>query len=348
MTNWLERAATEGTPLIDGEQVSFVWNGATPARLIGDFTGWFSGQGVLLIEAEPGVWLYQLPLPDDAYLEYGFEVSGERVLDQFNARLVDNGMDGKMNNWFRMPKAIQQPLSTPVPDVPRGTVSEHTIGGVFTLGTPQRTVYLYQPPVDKPVPLVVVLDGGEFLRRTSLNIIVDNLIAQKRIRPIALAMIDNGQQVRFVEYMCNDATIGTIIRSVIPLAQKHLNLIDIQDHPGAYGMFGASMGGLMSLYTALRVPEIFGHVISFSGAFGFDLNGHKTIIWEILEHFERRDLKLWMNVGRYEWLFKVNQEMRDFLHIKGYAPTYREYNGGHNYTVWGDEAAYALEAIFGP
>ena len=44
-------------------------------------------------------------------------------------------------------------------------------------------------------------------------------------------------------------------------ASQHLRLINIHDHPGEYGVLGASAGGLMSFYTGLRMSEIFGKVL---------------------------------------------------------------------------------------
>ena len=47
------------------------------------------------------------------------------------------------------------------------------------LPAPMRTVYLYHPPVETPVPLLFVYDGYDYLHRARLNVIVDNLIARK-------------------------------------------------------------------------------------------------------------------------------------------------------------------------
>jgi enterochelin esterase family protein len=40
--------------------------------------------------------------------------------------------------------------------------------------------------------------------------------------------------------------------------------------------------------------------------------------------------------------------MRDLLTEAGYTLTYREYNGGHNYTAWREEVWRGLEALFPP
>lgn len=72
-----------------------------------------------------------------------------------------------------------------------------------------------------------------------MTVIVDNLIAQKRIRPVALAMLHNGGRVRFVEYGCSDVTLALLVETVLPLARQHLKLVDIKKHPGSYGVLGA-------------------------------------------------------------------------------------------------------------
>jgi enterochelin esterase family protein len=181
-----------------------------------------------------------------------------------------------------------------------------------------------------------------------LTAIVDNLIAQGRIRPLALALVAHGEQARIAEYQCNDNTIAFLLRHVLPLARTQLNLVDVDAFAGAYGVLGASMGGLMALYTGLRVPEVFGHVLSQSGSFD---NPHADVAGELFEVFGQEDVKrlhIWMDVGQFEWLASANRRVRDSLQAKGYAVTYREYPGEHNYTSWRDDVWRGLEAQFGP
>lgn len=347
MTSLLKRAQREGTPLIDGETATFVWAGDNPPQLIGDFTDWDWGESGprTLTEAEPGVWTYSMTLPRDAYIEYVYVRGEDRQPDPFNKRRITNGM-GKMNAYFAMPDCKHTDLVKRAPGVQAGTVTQHQIKGAITIANGSRPVYLYKPPTDEPVPLLFVLDGKDYFTRAKLPIIVDNLIAQKRIPPIALAAPQHGGRARFVEYLCSDATIGFLVLQVMKIAQKNLNLIDIEKNPGAYGILGASMGGLMALYAGLRAPEIFGRVISQSGAFGFDISGRETVIYDLVRNSPPRPINLWMDVGRYEWLITANRKMRDTLTKKGYTFTYREYNGGHNYTFWRDEVAHGLETVF--
>jgi enterochelin esterase-like enzyme len=212
----------------------------------------------------------------------------------------------------------------------------------------KRTVYLYRPPVAGPYPLLVVLDGQDYLRRTRLARMVDNLIAHGRMRPLALAMVANGGQARVVEYAANDGTVSFLLNSVVPLARAHLDLVDLDAEPGAYGVLGASMGGLCALYTALRAPAVFGHAVSQSGAFSAGALGIEPVVFDLIRHMPLQPIKIWMDVGTYERLLPANQRIHALLRERGYDVSYREYHGGHNYAVWRDEVWRGLEALYGP
>jgi len=129
---------------------------------------------------------------------------------------------------------------------------------------------------------------------------------------------------------------------VLPLARKALKLIDVKKTPGAYGVLGASMGGLIALYSGLRHPEIFGHVISQSGAFY-----QPFVVNDLVQARQAPQLKIWMDAGALEYLLPYNRQMQARLAAKGYAVSYQEYRGGHNYTAWRNEVATGLETLFG-
>jgi enterochelin esterase-like enzyme len=339
----LERAQA-GTPIIEDETATFVWQGEQAPQLIGDFTGWEQGDHIALAHMRPGVWAHTLTLPRDAYLEYAFWQDGERAADPLNPRTTPDGF-GHDNHYFYMPDAAPTPLIRHQRNVPRGTLTRHIVENGFLLVGGKRTVDLYRPPTEEPCPLLVVLDGQDYGRRGKLVTIVDNLIAQERIRPVGMALPYHAGQARAVEYACSEAQLAFLLHDVLSLAQAKLNLVDIQAKPGAYGILGASMGGLMALYAGLRAPRVFGHVLSQSGA--FILGDYEPVVWPLVEHSPVQPLKIWMDVGRYEWLLPYNQRMSDLLVAQGYQVSYREYNGGHNYPSWRDEVWRGLEWLFG-
>ncbi len=288
-----------------------------------------------------------LTLPLDAYIEYGFLLGEESLQDPFNPRQSSNGMGG-YNHYFQMPKYKSTYLAQRRVAVPHGSITKHVITTENFIFGSKRTIYLYRPPVSESVPLLVVWDGQDYLHRAHLNLIVDNLIAEQRIQPLAMAFVHNGSAAtRAIEYACSESTLVFLMTEVLPLATKQLNLIDINIFPGVYGVAGASMGGLMALYTGARIPQVFGKVLSQSGA--FSLASFDTVVFDLLEHGEQHSLKIWMDVGIYDipGLLVANQRMKNVLNKRGYQVDYREYHAGHNYPAWRDDIWAGLEYLYG-
>ena len=342
----VQRVKAEGHPLIDGETVTFLWEGKTAPHLIDDLHGW-EGNPQTPQRIASGVWVWSFNLPRDAYLEYAFldPETNERIPDPHNKRRVWNGING-YNHFFYMPEAAPTPLVIRKKGIPRGMLTKYMLPAWMMTQDGKRAIHLYQPPTDAPVPLLVVYDGNDYLQRGKLATMVDNLIAEKRIRPLAIAFLRNGGPRRFVEYACSEAVLAWLDHDVLLLAREQLNLLDIQKNPGAYGVLGASMGGLMALYTALRMPDIFGNVLSQSGAFHFEQ--FDTVTVDIVEHFPKRDLRIWMDAGKLEWLLESSQKMHKLLKARGYDVSYREFTGGHCYTAWRDDLWRGLENLFAP
>jgi len=341
----LEKAKERGNPVIEGKQVTFIWRGKSAPRLIDDLHGWEDNpQKMTRIEKE--LWGYSMELPADAYLEYSFfePRSKQRIEDPLNWNTVYNGL-GNDNHFFYMPEHSPTPLAEVRKNIPRGKVTQHVVETWMLADDGQRDVYLYRPHVKEPVPLLIVYDGVDYLERAKLNVIVDNLIHEKRIQPIAMAFLQNGGDHRGVEYACSDATVMWLDNIILPLARRHLNLLDIKTQRGAYGVMGASFGGLMSVYTGLRMPEIFGKVISQSGV--FESEGRDFAAVDLIRARQSREIKLWMDVGRFDSLLDDNRRLQPILQESGYNVAYREFSGGHNYTCWQNEAGIALEKMFG-
>jgi enterochelin esterase-like enzyme len=354
MATLLEQLKTQGAPLIDttatGDDipVTFVWEGAgMPPVLAGDFTNW-GHSPLTLEERESGVWARTVSLPRDAYLEYAFLVPGdveERLPDPYNPHVIWNGVDA-VNHILHMPDFKLTDLVRRQSGVARGKLMRHSIEAHGLLASAHRDLLLYQPPVEHAVPLVVVWDGTDYASRASLPAIVDNLIAAKRIQPVALAMLANGKEGRTSEYFCNEATLVFLTEVLIPFAKERLKLVDPKDEPGSYGVLGASMGGMMALWTGLRLPSIFGKVVSQSGAF-FGDDRTDFLMDSYITHIPTRPITIWQDVGRIEWLLEGNRKMHALLTSKGYNVTYREFSGGHNYTMWSDNVWRGLEAVYG-
>lgn len=340
----LDRARREGHPLIDGNTVTFLWEGDSAPRLVDDLHEW-EEYPQKLSRLSPGLFACSFDLTRDAYFEYSFydPETKQRVRDPLNPRRIWNGV-GNYNHYFYMPDASPSLWTIRQRDVPRGNLSVHTVETWMMNFPGKRRVTLYHPPVKERVPLLIVYDGPDYLRRGRLPVIVDNLIAQKRIRPLAMAFLPNGGPRRGLEYACSDATLAWIEHDVLPLANRELKLLDIKKQLGAFGVLGASFGGLMSIYTGLRLPEIFGRVLSQSAV--FETEGRDFVAVELIRHAPARP-KIYMDVGALDFLLEDNRRMIPLLRERGFDVAYHEYGGAHNYTSWRDHVHLGLEMAFG-
>jgi enterochelin esterase family protein len=341
----IRRALESGNPVIHGNKATFIWQGETAPHLISDVHGWEDKPKPFKPAFDQTIWTCSLNIPRDAYVEYAFYdlITQEKILDPLNRQTVSNGM-GSRNNFFYMPETMPSPFTLRRADVRSGTITRHRVDADFLQDDGERDVYLYKPPTGGAVPLLIVYDGYDYLHRARLATIVDNLIADKRIRPIAIAFLQNGRSRRTVEYFCSDATIYWLEREVLPLARAHIRLLNIEQHPGAYGVLGASAGGLMSFYTGLRMPEIFGQVLCQSAVFSLD--GRASAAMDFIRFGQGRNLQIWMDVGTLDDLLEDNRRMIALLDKRQYNVIYREFSAGHNYTAWRDDVWRGLEAMF--
>jgi len=350
----IQRAFRSGNPVIEGNRAVFIWQGRSAPYLMSDLNHWDDNPRPfkrvsprLSSDTAKSIWSCTQTLPRDVYFEYAFyhPITQTNFLDPLNRKSVNNGVGGR-NNFFYMPETMPSPFVMRRANVSPGALTSHRVDTWMLQEYGDREVTLYRPPVKEPVPLLVVYDGPDYLQRGKLAVIVDNLIAEKRIRPIAMAMLANGGRRRGVEYACSDATIAWLVHVILPLARKQLKILDIEKNPGSFGVLGASFGGLMSVYTGLRLPGIFGHVLSQSGVFEFE--GYDFAAVDLIKHGHARGIKLWMDAGRLEFLLEDNRRMYGLLNEQGYDLTYREFSGGHNYTAWRDDVWRGLEALFPP
>ena len=130
---------------------------------------------------------------------------------------------------------------------------------------------------------------------------------------------------------------------ILPLAREHLNLEPVKK--GGYGVMGASLGGSMALFTALRLPKVFHKVLSQSGA--FIAPDYQYVVVDLVQYLPPPDINIWMDVGKIEWLLDGNRQMFALLKEKNYRVNYREFSGGHNYTAWRDDVWHGLECLYG-
>jgi enterochelin esterase-like enzyme len=118
------------------------------------------------------------------------------------------------------------------------------------------------------------------------------------------------------------------------------------------GLWGASLGGLVSTWIAWRHAAIFTKVGSMSGCFtahpeGRDEYHDPEWMTEQLATTAHRPLRFYTQTGQIEWLLAPNRRFAATLQDKGYAHCYEEYPSGHNWMTWEQGLEPGLRYLFG-
>ena len=104
---------------------------------------------------------------------------------------------------------------------------------------------------------------------------------------------------------------------------------------------GLSMGGFHSLFISINNPDLFDYVGLFSAAVDqqqADPNGHPDIYADrnqkIDQLFAKNPKLFWIGIGKTDFLFKNNNDLRAYLDSKKHKYTYMETEGGHIWRNW--------------
>jgi enterochelin esterase family protein len=356
----VQLAREGGNPVIDDSGATFVWAGPAPApTVVGSWCDWDAEAGLALRPVDGG-WAARVPLPEDAYVEDILLREGRRVPDPLNRRRVDNGVGGR-NQRFWMPGAARRLEALHARGAASGTINRGMIQLGWMAAEPrQRRLDLYLPagagnaaPDRRDLPLLLVLDGPDYLDRGRLDLTLDALIADGAMAPVAAAFIGNAGPNRGTEYVANDFTLASLVHEVVPAAADRLGL---DPAVGGVTILGSSMGGLMALHAATRRPDVFGAAICQSTAMveeddvprGLPFRGVRLTTIALMQATDPAPVRLWLDAGDLEGLATPNDRLAALLERRGYGLTYRRFPGGHDQTSGGESLIDALPAMFPP
>lgn len=253
---------------------------------------------------------------------------------------------------------------TPIPRKSAGRVEKHRI--VSRQNRRERYLWVYTPPgyragASAGYELLIVFDGGAYLNEIPLPAILDTLLAEGKAPPIVAVLIDNGTGAARLEDLANRARFAAFLaEEVVPWVRQRWN---VTSDPRRTIVTGSSAGGLAAAYVALKRPDLFGNVLSQSGAFWRGNEGSNEPPWEWLTSqyasMPRQDTRFLLEVGDQESqgalggeapsILEANRRLRDALRKKGYAVTYAEVPGGsHSQATWRQRLPAAIAALAAP
>jgi len=314
--------------------------------------GYLPGQGLPMHKDSRGVWSVTTEnLSPDIYV-YWFVVDGVKFADPENP-FAETAVAGGPLSSVHVPGPSSS--SWEVNNVPHGNVVHHFFHS-NALGD-DRDFYVYTPPMYDPVaktqyPVLYLLFGGWMTEgQGRANVILDNLIAQRKARP----MIVVAPGKRLLEGMLNapggsyGAFPASLLDEVIPIVEKTYR---VATDPDDRAVAGYSLGGAQSFYIGLNHLDKFAYIAGFSSALvTLPGSGARPLPlgqkWPPLDPalfqawFPLLDSKsasrlrlLWISCGEDDRLLEHNQQFRDWLQSKNVSIKYVETPGDHTMLVF--------------
>ena len=329
-------------PFITEDSVLFLYEGnANSVSWMGDFNGWghdekFENHGKKITNTN--IWFLKSAFPKDARLDYKIVLNGrDYVLDPENPHQQWSGVGGgSPNSELRMPLWKEAPELTVQNNTPHGTLKHDILFNSKILGY-QIMYTIYLPAGYEgmgKLPSVYVTDGYEYLlpQLGNMATVLDNLIAEKKIKPIAAIFIDQREPVnrsnnrRMQELAMNKSYLDFFVKELIPHIEKNYPLIS---DASQRAILGTSMGGLTSTYFAFTRPDVFGMAGIQSPAFWT-----KPQIYQLCENPSSPKMKVSMTSGLINDTSKESRKMKDILAASSCEYHYREVNEGHSWGNW--------------
>lgn len=242
---------------------------------------------------------------------------------------------------------------------PRGAVTKHDYVTKYVVGLPgnRSSFVVYTPPgydpKGKPYPVLYLLHvwgdrPDSWNRFGQANLILDNLITQKRAKPMIVVMPLGYGERRFSE----DYDLWNDPRAVernLRLFEKALldevmpqvsSLYNVRKDPEGTAILGASMGGLESMIVGLGHPERFGWVGGESSALkNMDFDAE-------LPRFRHPAHPVWMVCGKDDELLESNRRMADWIRGKGQKVELDQPEGTHSYIIWREGLIRFVSTLF--
>ena len=310
-----------------------------------------------LVKDANGTWSYTSGVLKPELYTYNMIVDGVKIIDPLN---VYNIRD--VNNLFSvlLIGGDQRADLYKVNKVAHGTVSKVWYESPTAGLTRRLTVYTpagYETS-GKEYPVFYLLHGmgGDENAWSELGRaaqILDNLIAQGKAEPMLLVMTngnisqeacpgETSEGFKAPSMMLPKTMEGsfeTAFPDVMKFVEKTYRVKKDKAHRAIAGL---SMGGFHSLYISINNPDLFDYIGLFSAAVDPQRNGNGQGHPEIYANrnekidqlFSKNPKLFWIGIGKTDFLYKSNSNLRALLDSKKHKYTYLETEGGHIWRNW--------------
>lgn len=340
-------------PLVEPGQVTFIYRGAAEAVYLQHWIYGLPGGLPFQRMGHNDLWYLELDMPDGSRIEYKIEVLAEGrsrwVLDPLNPQQAADPYGSNSVCWahgYRPPA-----WAVADPSVRTGSLEQIQISTAS--GMPKR-VRVYLPARfrrTRRYPLLVMHDGGDFLRYGDFKPVLDNLIQRLDLPELVVALDEPGE--RTVEYVGREEHARYLSQDLLGGLERALPLVE---SPAARGLVGASLGAVASLHAAWSFPDRWGRLGLLSGSFAFtDIGVHQrdpvfdpvvTFVNAFRHEPGKPAEKVFVSCGMYESLIYENRSLVPLLQAQGVDVRYREARDGHHWQNWRDRLRECLGWLY--
>ena len=291
---------------------------------------------------DQGVWRVTTdPLPPD-YYGYSIDADGVTLLDPSNHSVKPNFLYRASEVHVPGPAT----LSWEVGAVPHGVIHHHFYKS--TVVGDDRDFFVFTPPGYDPrrkqtYPVLYLLhgfsdDASGWTAVGRANVILDNLIAQGKAKPMLVVMplgygapevltADSNDQA--IRQRNKDRFREALLSEVIPQVEAAYR---VNKDRNSRAIAGLSMGGHESLFTGLNTLDQFAWIGAFSSG---EIKKPYDKEFPALDSSANQRLHLlWIACGTEDHLIAANREFRTWLASKGIQHVDIETPGTHAWMVW--------------
>lgn len=298
-------------------------------------------------------WVLALSFPAGSRFEYKLEIT-----DSFGTHLVEDPLNPLVarhpfggNSVCEAAGYVDPDWASQRPDVAAGSIVDVEITSAALGRRADATVYRpagFDSQDGRRYPLVVLHDGGDYLRYAGLSSVLDNLIDGGAIPATIVALLHPVE--RLVEYADDRRHHAYLVDELLPRLEADLPLT------GERYLSGASFGAVATLSAAVFAPGVFTGLLLQSGSFAGAGTGcwrRPEPLWTPVKEFVGRYLaapaavveRVAITCGLFESLICENRGLAPVLEGSGMRVSFDQWLDGHNWTSWRNSLGVALPRL---
>ncbi len=305
-----------------------------------------------MMKNDDGVWEVTTDSLSEGFHYYSLIIDGVAVADPASETFY--GM-GRMASGFEVPFTGDGYYE--VRNVPHGEIRiKRYYSQVLNTW---RDFYLYTPPGydennGEKYPVLYLLHGGGedergWATQGKTDLILDNLIADKKAVPMLVVMVDGNIPLPPFGQDILNVFEKELKRSVIPFVEKNYR---VKTEASSRALAGLSMGGIQTLYAGVNNTDQFSYLGVFSS--GWIQPMQKELADSQYEYMKNHaamingNLKqFWISIGGKEDIaYKNCRTMLSKFDEMKIKYTYYEYPGGHTWPVWRNNLFNFAQLLF--